>query len=136
MANGKEPQSKLKNIVSEYFGLVKEGKFKEGLRFFAPDCMTHNPYVRGSMNTLTDAMISANKNMGAQLAQPEFIVKHILVHGDLVAAHTQLLNSRSDPGEGGLRQVHVFRFQGEQIIEYWDITQQILPSMPNAGGAF
>jgi predicted SnoaL-like aldol condensation-catalyzing enzyme len=126
----------LRRIVNEYFGLLGEGKFREGLRFFAPDCKTHNPYVRGDMNTLTDAMIAASKNMSAQMSQPELTVKHVLVDGDLVAVHTQLLNSKSSAGEGGLRQVHVFRFQGDKIVEYWDITQQIMSSMPNAGGAF
>jgi predicted SnoaL-like aldol condensation-catalyzing enzyme len=125
-----------RNIVNEYFGLIGAGKFKDGLRFFAPDSKTHNPYIAGSVETLTNAMIGANKDMSAQLSQPEFTVKHLLVDGNIVAAHTQLLNSKSNPEKGGLRQVHLFRFEGDKIVEYWDITQQILPSMPNAGGAF
>jgi len=60
----------------------------------------------------------------------------VLVDGDMAAAYTVLLNSKSNPGQGGLRQVHLFRFEGDKIAEYWDITQQIMPSMPNAGGAF
>jgi predicted SnoaL-like aldol condensation-catalyzing enzyme len=129
-------ETDLRNIVNEYFRLIGAGMFKEGLRFFAPDCKTHNPYVAGSIETLTNAMIAASKDMSAQTSQPEFIVKHLLVEGNIVAAHTQLLNSKSNPGKGGLRQVHLFRFEGDKIVEYWDITQQILPSMPNAGGAF
>ena len=125
-----------KEVVLEYFDLVGSGKFKEGLRFFAADCRTHNPFVSGSMEKLTDAMIAASKNMGSQGSQPGFAVKHVLVDGDFVAAHTEFLNSKSKPGDGGLRQVHIFRFKGDKIVEYWDITQQILPSMPNAGGAF
>jgi predicted SnoaL-like aldol condensation-catalyzing enzyme len=125
-----------KDTVSEYFRLIGMGMFKEGLRFFTPDCKTHNPYVAGGMGELTDAMIAASKNISAQNSMPEFVIKHLLVDGDVVAAHTQLLNSKSSPGEGGLRQVHVFRFEGDKIAEYWDITQQVLPSMPNAKGAF
>ncbi len=34
-----------KRIVNEYFELLKAGKFKEGMKFFALDCKTHNPYV-------------------------------------------------------------------------------------------
>ena len=124
-----------KNIVNEYFRLVGKGMFKEGLRFFTPDCKTHNPFVIGGMGALTDAMIAASKNLTAQSSQPEFIIKHLLVDGDMVAVHTQLLNSKSNPGEGGLRQVHLFRFEADKIVEYWDITQQILASMPNASGA-
>ena len=125
-----------KEIVTEYFKLVSSGKFKDGLRFFAPDCKTHNPYVSGSIDTLTDAMISASKDIGSQNSDPEFSVKHVIADGDLVAVHTELLNSKSDSGQGGLRQVHLFRFIGDKIVEYWDITQQVLPDMPNASGAF
>ena len=125
-----------KNIVNEYFRLIGTGMFREGLSFFAPDCKTHNPFVVGGMDAVTDAMIAASKNITAQSSQPEFVIKHLLADGDLVAAHTQLLNSKSNPGEGGLRQIHLFRFGADKIVEYWDITQQILPSMPNARGAF
>jgi len=125
-----------KNIINDYFRLVGTGMFKEGLSFFAPDCKTHNPFVVGGMDAVTDAMIAASKNITAQSSQPEFVIKHLLADGDIVAAHTQLLNSKSNPGEGGLRQIHLFRFGADKIVEYWDITQQILPSMPNARGAF
>jgi len=125
-----------KKVVMEYFDLVGSGKFKEGLRFFAADCRTHNPYVPGSMEKLTEAMIAASKDTGARSTEPGFAVKHVLVDGDFVAAHTEFLNSKSKPSDGGLRQVHIFRFEGDKIVEYWDITQQILANMPNAAGAF
>ena len=134
MTNEKEAEHK--NIAKEYFKLVSEGKFKEGLRFFALDCKTHNPYIAGSMETLTNAMVTASKDMSTQSTDVEFAVKHILAEGDLVAVHTELLNSKFKPSEGGLRQVHLFRFKGDKIVEYWDITQQVLPNMPNASGAW
>lgn len=105
-----------KNIVLEYFQLIAQGKFKESLRFFAPDCKTHNPYLAGSMINLTDAMISASKEMTTPEA--DFDVKHVLDEGDFVAAHTQLLANKSKPSEGGLRQVDIFRFEGDRIVEY------------------
>jgi len=61
----RQKETERKNIVLEYFKLVVAGKFKEGLRFFAPDCKTHNPYVAGSMDALTDAMIAANNEGSA-----------------------------------------------------------------------
>ncbi|MFX1479125.1 MAG: nuclear transport factor 2 family protein [Promethearchaeota archaeon] len=125
-----------KNTALEYFKLVGMGKFKEGLRFFATSCKTHNPYVSGSIENLTDAMIAASKDLGGQDTEPEFAVKHVLADRDLVAVHTELLNAKSKPSEGGLRQVHLFRFEKDKIVEYWDITQQVLSNMPNASGAF
>jgi len=125
-----------KSIILEYFKLIGSGKFKEGLRFFAIDCKTHNPFIFGSIENLTDAMIAASKGMKSNSSDTEFAVKNILADGDFVAAHTEFRNSKSKPGEGGLRQVHLFRFRGDKIVEYWDITQQITPNMPNAAGAF
>ncbi|MEJ2251483.1 MAG: nuclear transport factor 2 family protein [Candidatus Lokiarchaeota archaeon] len=132
----KQKEVEHKNTALEYFKLVSMGKFREGLNFFAPDCKTHNPFVAGSIEKLTDAMIEASKDLGAQNEEPEFTVKHVLAEGDLIAVHTELLNSKSKPSEGGLRQVHLFRFEGDKIVEYWDITQQVLSNMPNASGAF
>jgi predicted SnoaL-like aldol condensation-catalyzing enzyme len=123
-------------IATEFFQMVGSGRFKEGLRFFAPDCRQHNPYIQGSMDVLTDAMSAASKEMAPKFPDGEFRVEHILSDGDMVAVHTNLLGSRSKPGEGGLRQVHLFRFEGDKIVEYWDITQQLSKDMPNAAGAF
>ena len=132
----RQKEAERKNIVLEYFKLVVAGKFKEGLRFFAPDCKTHNPYVAGNMKALNDAMIAANKEGAAKYPEAEFAVKHVLADGDLVVAHAQLLSNKSKPNEGGLRQIHLFRFEGDKIVEYWDVTQQVTPNMPNASGAF
>jgi predicted SnoaL-like aldol condensation-catalyzing enzyme len=129
-------QNEHKNIAIEYFELVSAGNFKEGLHFFSADCKTHNPFVSGSIENLVDAMIAASKDLGEQNKEPKFAVKHILADGNLVAVHTEFLNSKSEPSEGGLRQVHLFRFEGDKIVEYWDITQQVLSDMPNARGAF
>ncbi len=125
-----------KTIALEFFKLIQAGQFKEGLRFFAPDCKTHNPYVAGSINDLMDAMIAANKDGVAKYPKAEFAVRHALVDGDLVAVHTELINNKSAPSEGGLRQIHLFRFQDGKIVEYWDISQFVMPNLPNTAAAF
>lgn len=125
-----------KNIAQSFFKLVSEGKFKEGLQYFTPNCITHNPYISGTMSNLVDAMVEANKQGMTEFPKAAFSVRQVLADGDYVAVHTQLLNNGADPVEGGLRQVHLLRFEGEKIAEYWDISQEILPTMPNAAGAF
>ena len=128
-----------KDIAIEFLNLVGSGRPKDGLRFFAPECKTHNPYISGSMNALIDAIIAVQKQ-GAEgiskgsKADFRLIIKQVLADGDMVAVHTQL--SSSKPSEGGLRQVHLFRFRGDEIVEYWDITQQVPENAPNAAGAF
>ena len=128
-----------KDIAVEFLSLVGLGRPKEGLRFLAPDCKTHNPYVLGDMHALIDAMIAVQKEGAEGIAKGstadfKLIVRNVLADGNLVAVHTQLTNSR--PSDGGLRQVHLFRFSGDKIIEYWDITQQVPENAPNAAGAF
>ncbi len=125
-----------KQAALELMNFWRQGRFEEGLRFFSPDCKTHNPYFAGDIKALVAAQIAANKEGKAQYPQAEFAVKHALADGDLVAIHTELLSNRSKPGKGGLRQVHLFHFDDGLIVEYWDITQQITPDTPNAAGAF
>jgi predicted SnoaL-like aldol condensation-catalyzing enzyme len=91
------------------------------------------------MNALIDAMIDVQKQ-GAEgivkgsKADFKLIVRDVLAERDLVAVRTQL--SSHDPRDGGLRQVHLFRFSEDKIVEYWDITQQVPENAPNAAGAF
>jgi len=128
-----------KKIAVEFLSLIASGKPKDGLRFFAADCKIHNPYVLGGMSELIDAMIEVQKQgsegiMKGSTADFRLAVRQVLADGDLVAVHTTVASSK--PNEGGLRQVHIFRFIGEKIVEYWDITQDIHENMPNATEAF
>lgn len=128
-----------KKIAVEFLSLIGSGKPKDGLRFFAPDCKTHNPYVLGGMNELVDAMIAVQKQgsqgiLKGSTADFKLSIKQVLAEGNLVAVHTQI--SSSKPSEGGLRQVHLFRFMGDKIVEYWDISQMVSENAPNGAGAF
>lgn len=131
-----EKERKNKDVAIEFLHLLMQGRFKDGLRFFAPDCKTHNPYIVGGMDVLTDAMIAANSDMRSKYPDAELTIRHALSDGDLVSVYTQLLFNKNEPGQGGLRQAHLFRFEGDKIVEYWDITQMVTPEMPNARGAF
>lgn len=125
-----------KTIVREYFRLVGQGRFQDGLRFFADDCVTHNPYFAGTMGELANGQGAASRDGASMFPDPAFRIEHVLEDGSLVAAHTVLLGSRPEPASGGLRQVHLFRFKGDKIVEYWDVTQSVTKDQPNAAGAF
>ena len=125
-----------KKVVEEYFQLIEEGKPKESLHLFAPNCKQHNPYLKGGMDALLQAIVDM-QGEEPESEDPYFEVKNILADGDMVAAHTVLINSKSNPSKGGLRQIHLFRFgQDNKIVEYWDVTQMILSEMPAAANAF
>ncbi len=90
------------------------------------------------MDALTDAMIAVQKKTAQGIirgssADFKLIIRQVLADDDLVAVHTQV--SSSKPIEGGLRQVHLLRFNGDKIVEYWDITQIVPENAPNAAKA-
>ena len=91
------------------------------------------------MKELVDAMIAVQQQAAQGIikgstADFRFAIRQVLAEGDMVAVYTQV--SSSKPSEGGLRQVHLFRFSGDKIVEYWDITQMVPENAPNAAGAF
>jgi len=134
-----DPNKFRKDIVVEFLNLVGSGRPKDGLLFFDTDCKTHNPYTVGGMNELTDAMIAVQKQAAEGIikgstADFKLIIRRVIAEGDMVAVHTQISSSKLS--EGGLRQVHLFRFMGDKIVEYWDITQNIPENAPNTAGAF
>lgn len=134
MAANARPSTR-KSIVDDFFRLVGEGRPRDGLRYFSPGCVQHNPHVNGGIDALFDSMMAAMKEKASKISQPDFSVRYVLEDRDTVAVYTQLYN-RSKPEMGGQRQVHLFRFGEDKIVEYWDITQQIGSSMPNVAGAF
>jgi predicted SnoaL-like aldol condensation-catalyzing enzyme len=135
--SGGDAIRKRKDVVAEFFRHVSQGRPKESLNLFAMDCKQHNPYVAGDIVDLMESMSSAYEKGASEHKDADFSVRYILAEGDLVAAYTQFLEAKGRPAQGGLRQVHLFRFDADgKIAEYWDITQQILTSQPNAGEAF
>ncbi len=128
-----------KEAAVKFLSLIAAGKPKDGLVFFAPGCITHNPYTPGDMEALTDAMIAVQKQgsggiVKGSTADFALAIKQVLAEGNIVAVHTTL--SGSNPNAGGLRQIHLFRFEGDKVVEYWDITQLVPENAPNAAGAF
>ena len=57
----------------------------------------------------------------------------MLEDGDLVAVHSRV---RQKPGDLGAAVVHIFRFQGDRIVELWDMGQSVPENSPNENGMF
>lgn len=119
---------KEKDIALKFFELIGQGKMKEASNLFSPKCVTHNPYLPNGMDVLLESMaqVRSSKEMPSD---GDFQIKHVIAEGDLVAVHTTL-QSKSDRTKG-LRQVHLFRFGGDKIVEYWDVTQMAPENSPN-----
>lgn len=114
-----------KRIVREFFESIMAGNVKTSLPLFAKNCKQHNPYVSGGMNELMDSMIAVQAkgpsgfHADADSFDPEFAIKHLIEEGDVVVAYTEMKSAKSNPANGGLRQAHIFRFEGDKIAEYF-----------------
>ncbi len=98
-------------------------------RCFKPGGRHHNPYFPQGWDALFTAMEEAAK----QSPEQRFEVKRALADGDLVAVHSHVIPK---PGQAGIAVVHLFRFEGDQIAEFWDVAAMLPEKSANADGAF
>lgn len=89
----------------------------------------HNFYFPAGFQVLKKAMI----NNQYDFPNKQFLIKHVLGDGDLVAVHSQLIMK-----EGGesMAVVHLFRFSDHKITEMWDIGHPVPGDSPNTDGPF
>ena len=89
----------------------------------------NNPYFRSGFPALQKGMQENHD----QYPNMRITVKNVIGDGDLVAIHSRVVQS---PGEPGLAAVHLFRFEGDKIIEFWDVGEPVPIDFPNEDGMF
>jgi predicted SnoaL-like aldol condensation-catalyzing enzyme len=119
-----------KEAALSFLRLTASDKVREAYqKHVAPGFRHHNPYFRGDAESLMVGMEeNASKNPDKMLE-----VQRALEEGDLVAVHSRV---RIKPGDPELALVHIFRFQGDRIIELWDLGQAVPATSPNENGMF
>ncbi len=119
-----------KYAAVQFLKLVTSGNIDEAYRKYVDmNGKHHNCYFPAGLSVLKQAMIENN----AQFPSKKFDIKNVLGDGDMVAVHSHL---RMKESESGMVTVHLFRFTGDKIAEFWDCGQQIPADMPNEDGAF
>ena len=119
-----------KDAATTFLQLVASGKVREAFQnYVGPNFRHHNPFFRGDAESLMLAMEeNAAMNPGKVLE-----VQRALEDDGLVAVHSHV---RQKPGDLGGAVVHVFRFQGDRVVELWDIGQPVPENSPNENGMF
>lgn len=119
-----------KEAAREFLTMAASGNVREAYRkHVGADFRHHNPNFRGDAASLMAAMEeNAAKNPDKSLE-----IQMALQEGDLVAVFSRVRQKPADPG-GAV--VHIFRFQGERISEFWDIGQAVPEKSPNENGMF
>ena len=120
----------LKEVAKEFLTLVAAGEVSEAYdRHVGTGFRHHNPNFRGDAASLKGAMqTNADKNPNKVLE-----IQRALQDGSEVAVFSRV---RQNPEDRGGAVVHIFRFQGDRIVEFWDVGQAIPEDSVNENGMF
>jgi len=119
-----------KEAAMDFLRLVASGNVREAYRrYVGSEFRHHNAYFPSDADSLRAAM----EENAAQNPNKVLEIQRALQDGDLVAVHSHV---RQQPGDRGAAVVHIFRFQGDRIVELWDVGQAVPESSPNELGMF
>ncbi len=125
----KRPKSK-KEIAILFLRLASSGNVREAYeKYVHPRFRHHNPYFAGDRESLLVGM----EESAIQFPGKIFEVLRVLQDGDWVAAHGKV---RLAPAMPEIALMHIFRFDGDLIIEEWEASQEVPAESPNANGIF
>jgi len=121
---------RLKAAATDFLTLCAAGRAHEAFPKYAGATFRHhNPWFADDAKTLMTAM----DDNAAQHPDKTFEILRTLQDGDLVATHSRI---RMSPDQPEIAVVHLFRFEGDRIAEFWDIAQQMPENSPNRNGMF
>jgi predicted SnoaL-like aldol condensation-catalyzing enzyme len=119
-----------KDAALAFLQMTAAGQVEQAFeRFAAPAFRHHNPHFAGDAAAIKAGMLEN----AARFPDMEFEVQRAIADGDLVAVHSR---ARMQPGAPDIAIAHILRFDGERIVEMWDIGQVQPDPMPNQYGMF
>jgi predicted SnoaL-like aldol condensation-catalyzing enzyme len=105
------------------------GRLDEAYSRVTPEFRHHNPHFPGDAESLKAGMAAAHK----QFPNTKLDVQRAIAEGDSVAVHSHVQHA---PDKPAIAVVHIFRFEGDQIAELWDVGMEVPKDSPNQNGAF
>ncbi len=118
-----------KEIAITFLQLASAGIVREAYeKYVHPDFRHHNAYYKGDRETLMNGMEENAK----QFSNKTYETLRALEDGNLVAVHGKVTLAPDKI----FSVIHIFRFEGDKIIEEWEASQQLLNDSPNENGIF
>jgi predicted SnoaL-like aldol condensation-catalyzing enzyme len=118
-----------KEIATAFLQMASAGIVPEAYgKYVHPNFRHHNAYYKGNRETLMKGMEENAK----QFPNKTYETLRALEEGNLVAVHGKVT---LEPDKI-FSVIHVFRFEGDKIIEEWEASQQLLKDSPNENGIF
>lgn len=117
-----------KQIATAFLESSSTGHIREAFeRYIHPDFIHHLVFFKGDRESFLKAM----EENAREFPDKSYETMHALEDGDLVAVHGKVTLV---PKVYGV--IHVFRFEGDKIIESWEASQEALEDSPNEHGLF
>lgn len=118
------------DIATSFLKLCASGHVREAYdKFVSAEFIHHNAYFPGSRDSLLTAMEESALNE----PNKSFEIRQAIENGDRVALLSHLVRQGADTEYAV---VHILRFSSNQIVEMWDVGQEIPKNSPNALGMF
>ena len=118
-----------KEAALAFMQLLTSGRIDEAYdRYVDMKGRHHNAFYPSDLASLKQGMKDNEKSFPGKTWTPH----HVFQEGDRVAVHSRIvLNPDLE-----IAALHVFRFEGDRIVEIWDVTQQVPHDSPNRAGMF
>jgi predicted SnoaL-like aldol condensation-catalyzing enzyme len=121
---------KQREIAVSFLSLASSGNVRQAYeKYIHPDFRHHNPYFKGDRESLMKGM----EESAAQFPHKRFEAIRTLVDGNLVAVQGRV---QLNPDMPWIALIHIFRFEGDLIIEEWEAAQEVPEESPNENGVF
>lgn len=116
-------------IAKAFLRLAAAGRVHDAYeKHIHPQFIHHNAYFKGDRGSLLAGMEANAK----QFPDKTFEALRVLEDGDLVAIHGKVTLSPASCWSV----IHIFRFDGDKIIEAWEASQEDTSNSPNENGIF
>ena len=120
----------IKDIAVSFLQLASSGNARQAFRKYVhPQFSHHNPYFKDDRQSLLSGM----EESAVQFPKKVFEVFRTLEDGDFVVVHGKV---RLNPDMPEIALIHIFRFDGDLIIEEWEAAQEVPQESPNENGMF
>ncbi len=114
----------------QFLQMAVAGKIEEAYQKYVDmQGKHHNPFFPGGFPALKKAQLDDYN----QSPDKQITVVHVVGDGDIVAVHSHIV---MNPGAKDFATVHIFRFEGEKVVEMWDFGQPAPADSPNQDGMF
>ena len=118
-----------KEIAETFLQLASSGKVREAFACHVHSQFRHHhAYFNGDRESLLRGMEQNAK----QFPGKTYRTLRAIEEGDLVAVHGRIVLSP----ESQWSVIHIFRFEGDKIIEEWEASQEAFQDSPNENGIF